>query len=306
MTHTPIEPDPSFITGGVAKTPFVLRQEPEQLFKARAERFRFLAQSSDLSDYLEFLADLADLQLALTRQLPEPAPLAAEQLARAAQARLPLIDRAPLANDSALHACLLALCDAAGSLSMPEPARQALEALKQASADDQRWLLANVLADTIPEDSIAPHLFAAAAVQVHLARMSAALPLEALQPVATGVCPACGGRAATSSVIGLRDIENVRYATCNCCATQWNEVRIKCLCCGSTQGITYRSADTDEATVKAEVCKECDHWVKILYQVRNASLDPIADDIGSIGLDMLMKNETAFKKGGFNPFLTGY
>ena len=225
---------------------------------------------------------------------------------RAAQAGLPPIDRAALADDPGLHACLAALYKAAADLSMPAPARQALEALGQATDEDRRWLLANVLADAIPEDSISPHLFAAAAVQLHLARLSAALPVQALQPVATGVCPGCGGRPATSSVIGLRDIENVRYATCSCCALQWNEVRIKCLCCGSTQGITYRSADTEEATVKAEVCTECNHWVKILYQIRNASLEPIADDVGSMGLDLLMKTDSSFKRAGFNPFLIGY
>lgn len=303
--NTPIQPDPSFITGGVAKTPFVLRQEPVQQFTQRAERLRFLAQSSDLAAYLEFLADLAGIQAELVQQ-HAPAPIRAEQISQAVESGLPLINRASLAHDASLHDCLQALCKAAQALAMPEPARQALEAVLDASHEDRSWLLANVLADTIPADSIAPHLLAAAAVQVHLSQLAAGLPVEALRPVATGVCPACGGRPATSSVIGLRDIENVRYASCSCCATQWNEVRIKCLCCGSTKGISYRSAETADATVKAEVCSECNHWVKVLYQVRNASLEPIADDVGSLGLDMLMKNETPFTKGGFNPFLVGY
>lgn len=306
MVNNPIQPDPSFIMRGIAKTPFVLRQEPVQLFTTRAERFRFLAQSSDLATYLVFLADLTELQATLAEQLPAPALPTTEQLAQADQAGMPLLDRTRLAEDASLHACLQALCQGAVALAMPEPARQALDALLQASHEDRSWLLANVLADTIPEDSVAVHVFAAAAVQVHLARQAYALPEAALKPVSTGVCPACGGRPATSSVLGLRDIDNVRYATCNCCATQWNEVRIKCLCCGSTKGITYRSADTADATVKAEVCNECSHWVKVLYQVRNASLEPLADDVGSMGLDILMKNETEFKKGGFNPFIVGY
>lgn len=306
MANHPIQPDPSFITGGIAQTPFVLRQDPEQLFRTRAERLRFLAQSSDLASYLEFLAGLTDIQATLAGQQPAPLAVAPDQLARAGQAGLPLIDRANLVEDESLHACLHALCKAAESLSMPESARQALDAVRDATAEDKRWLLANVLADTIPEDSVAPHLFVAAAAQVHLAGLAASLPLDALKPVATGVCPACGGRPVTSSVIGLRDIENVRYATCSCCAVQWNEVRIKCLCCGSTAGISYRSADDENATVKAEVCAECKRWVKVLYQVRNASLEPVADDVGSMGLDILMKNETTFQRGGFNPFLIGY
>jgi FdhE protein len=310
MADSSIQPDPSFITGGIAKTPFTLQQPPAQCFDTRASRLRFLAQSSELAPYLNFLADLAALQACLAQELPPPHPISSERLQQASLAGLPPIDRAALADDAQLLDCLRALCEGATSITMPAPARQALDALRGAEADDLRWLLANVLSDVpgeaIPQDAIALHLFAAAAVQVHLTRLATSLPAEALQPVATGVCPACGGLPVTSSVIGLRDIENVRYASCSCCATQWNEVRIKCLCCGSTKGISYRSAGTDDATVKAEVCKECGHWSKLLYQVRNPSLEPVADDVGSLGLDLLMRSETPYRRAGFNPYLLGY
>ena len=62
---------------------------------------------------------------------------------------------------------------------------------------------------------------------------------------------------------------------------------------------------TDEATVKAESCRECNAWVKIFYKVKNESLDPVADDVGSLGLDILMGDAGA-RRGGFNPFLVGY
>ncbi|WP_370681426.1 formate dehydrogenase accessory protein FdhE [Comamonas sp. GB3 AK4-5] len=306
MADSPIQPDPSFITGGIAKTPFTLQQPPAQCFTSRASRFHFLAQSNDLAPYLQFLGDLAALQARLVQALPAPVPISSERLQQAKQAGLPPIDRTALADDAQLLDCLHALCEGATSITMPAAARQALDALRSAEADDLRWLLANVLGDAIPEDAVAPHLFAAAAVQLHLARLATSLSAEALQPVATGVCPACGGLPVTSSVIGLRDIENVRYASCNCCATQWNEVRIQCLCCGSTKGISYRSAGTDDATVKAEVCKECGHWTKLLYQVRNPSLEPVADDVGSLGLDLLMRSETPYRRGGLNPYLLGY
>lgn len=306
MTQPPIQPDPSFIAGGVAKTPFVLQHDPVALFTTRATRFRFLAQSSDLAAYLEFLADLAEMQARLAGQLPPPEPVDAAQQAQATQATLPLINRANLADRTGLHDYVIALCAEADALSMPDVARQALDAVRSANVGERRQMLANILNDSVPADSVAPHLFVAAAVQMYMARLAASLPADALKPVSTGVCPACGGKPVTSSVLGLRDIENVRYATCSCCATQWNEVRITCLCCGSTKGISYRSVDTKDATVKAEVCTECDHWVKILYQVRNASLDPVADDVGSVGLDILMRNETDFTRGGFNPFLAGY
>ena len=304
------QPDPSSI-GGVPKPPIAFLPEPVALFQARARRFAFLAGSSELGPYLDFLARLSRLQARLAATLPPVTPVAAERIAVAAQSGMPPIDRPALAadpglgGDAGLAAALDALTAAAAGLDKPEAARAALEAVRATDDDDRRGLLANVLADRIPEDSAAPHLFAAAAVQLHLARLAATLDAAALQPVHVGLCPACGGRPVTSSVMATQGIENVRYAACACCATRWNEVRVKCLCCGSTRGISYRSVETTEATVKAETCTECDAWVKIFYMARNPSLDPVADDVGSLGLDILMK-DTRFRRGGFNPYLVGY
>ena len=197
---------------------------------------------------------------------------------------MPPIDRVRLAPEPLLGETLAALCDGAREIDMPEPARLALEAVSAAGEDDRRWLIGNILSDAIPEDSAAAHLFAGAAVQVHLARLAATLDADALSPVGSGVCPACGGRPVTSSITGAMGIENLRYAACSCCAARWNEVRIKCLCCGSTKGVSYRSVETVDATVKAEICSECNHWVKILHEEKNPTLDPVADDVGSLGL----------------------
>jgi FdhE protein len=275
------------------------------LFQERAKRFAFLAQTSELKPYLDFLAALTRLQARLVAQLTAVQPLPRARLAHARAANMPPIDRAALADGPALHDTLAALIEGAADLTMPDVARLALAALRAADREDRAWLLDNVLSDTFPEDSVAPHLFAATAVQVHLARLAGTLVGNGLVPVGTGLCPACGGRPVTSSVRGEQGVENVRYATCACCATRWNEVRVKCLCCGSTKGLTYRSAETHDATVKAECCAECGSWVKILYQVKNPTLDPVADDVGSLGLDMLMK-ETPFRRAGFNPYLVGY
>lgn len=299
-----LQPDPSMI-GGVAEAPFALVPAALAMFQERAKRFAFLAQSNELQPYLEFLAALTRLQARLVVRLPPVPPLSAVRLAPARAAGMPPIDRAALADDPALHETLAALAEGAAELEMPAPARLALDALRAADAADRRWLLANVLSDAIPEDSVAPHLFAAAAVQVHLARLAGALAAGELVPVGTGLCPACGGRPVTSSVRGEQGVESIRYATCACCATRWNEVRVKCLCCGSTKGITYRSAETHDASVKAECCAECGSWVKILYQVKNPTLDPVADDVGSLGLDILMQG-TRFRRAGFNPYLVGF
>jgi FdhE protein len=45
--------------------------------------------------------------------------------------------------------------------------------------------------------------------------------------------------------------------------------------------------------------------VKILYQVNDHLLEPLADDVATLGLDMLLAEE-GWKRGGHNPFLLGY
>jgi len=299
-----LQPDPMLI-GGVPKPPLALLPDPVVVFQGRARRFAFLAQNHELTAYLVLLAELSRLQARLAATLPAVEPMSPAAIARAAQAHMPPIDRHALVEDPRLAATLQALLDGATGLEMPDAARTALDAVLLADAVDRRWLFGNVLGDDIPADSAAPHLFVAAAVQVHLARLAAGLDAGALVPVAVGICPACGGRPVTSSVMGMQGIENVRYACCSGCATQWNEVRVKCLCCGSTRGLSYRSVGTDEATVKAEACRECNAWVKIFYKVKNESLDPVADDVGSLGLDILMK-DAGVRRGGFNPYLVGY
>lgn len=299
-----LQPDPSLI-GGVPNPPLAFLPEPIKLFQARARRFAFLADNHDLAPYLLFLAELSRLQARLAATLPPVIAITAARQTQAAGNAMPPIDRNALVDDPALATTLAALLDGAAELSLPEPARQALDAVRAGEDDDRRWLLANVLADGIPQDATAAHLFAAAAVQIHLARLAATLDATVLVPVGIGVCPACGGRPVSSSVMGTPGIENIRYAACAGCATQWNEVRVKCLCCGSTKGISYRSVETTEATVKAETCRECRHWIKILHQGKNPSLDPVADDVGSLGLDMLMA-QGDFQRGSFNPYTVGY
>lgn len=45
--------------------------------------------------------------------------------------------------------------------------------------------------------------------------------------------------------------------------------------------------------------------MKILYQVNDPVLEAVADDVATLGLDMLLGSE-GWKRGGQNPFLLGY
>jgi FdhE protein len=75
--------------------------------------------------------------------------------------------------------------------------------------------------------------------------------------------------------------------------------------CGSTEGIAYEELDTGPDTVKAETCERCHGYVKILHQHKNPQLEPVADDVATLGLDILLR-ENGYRRGSVNPFLLGY
>jgi len=43
----------------------------------------------------------------------------------------------------------------------------------------------------------------------------------------------------------------------------------------------------------------------MMNQQNDRFLDPIADDVATLGLDLLVR-ELGFRRGGVNPFLIGY
>ena len=71
-----------------------------------------------------------------------------------------------------------------------------------------------------------------------------------MQPVTDSACPVCGSAPITSSVVGWAKAHNTLLCTCSLCATMWNVVRVKCLLCGSTDGIAHQMIDGRPDMVK--------------------------------------------------------
>lgn len=290
--------------GVIPEPPLARLPDPEALFERRAARLRFLAGEARVGAYLRFLAGIVGVQAALLRDLPPVTPLPPETVERARAGRMPPIDRTALATAPELHATLERLLGMAAELDMPEAAEATRQALAGADRETRTALLAQVLAEDVPGEDAGPALYAAAAVQVHASRLAAGLDAGRLVPVRVGICPCCGGRPASSIVVADKLIEGARYAACGTCCTLWNEVRIKCLACGSTKGISYRSLG-DEAVIKAEVCDECHSWVKIMHATLDTALEPVADDVASLGLDAVLR-DSDWRRAGFDPFLIGF
>lgn len=296
--------DPTPI-GEVATPPFARLPEPKALFVRRAERFRTLARGHELKSYLLFLADLCALQHGIQDGLPAAEVPAFDVLARAREYGMPPLDRNRFTADVACDATLDRLLAAAGACEMPAAAKAALHSVRAADAATLASMVRSVLADSIPVEAIAEHVLVAAALQVHFARLAAQLDVAGLVPVGDGACPACGGPPVSSMVVGWPGAHGTRFCSCSLCATMWNYVRIKCTVCGSTQGISYLEVEGAAGAIKAETCDSCRSYVKILHQHKDTALDPVADDVASLGLDLLVR-ATGLRRGGINPFLLGY
>jgi FdhE protein len=291
--------------GEAANPVFVRLPDPLALFTARAARFTALAEQSDLKPYLLFLAELSLTQHRIQSNLPAPELPEADALARAREFGMPPLDRNHYAGDSTLEGTLDALLSGARSIAMPEAAVAALAHVSSADDARRRRMAQSVLAYAIPMEELAEHGFVAAALQVHFARLANRLDVASLVPVGDGACPVCGGPPATSIIVGWHGAHGSRYCGCSLCGTLWNYVRIKCTLCGSTKNISYQQIEGGPGTIKAETCGNCRSYVKIFHQHKDPALDWLADDVASLGLDLLMR-DADYRRGGVNPFLVGY
>jgi FdhE protein len=291
--------------GDIAAPPFVRLPEPDGLFARRAERFRTLAEGHELKPYLLFLGDLCAVQHGIQDGLPAAELPAPDVIARAREHGMPPLDRGRFTADAAWDLTLDRLLAAIDTCEMPAAAKAALHNVRGADPATLAGMVRSVLADAIPVEELAEHVFVAAALQVHFARHAAQLDAARLVPVSDGACPACGGPPVSSLLVGWHGAHGTRFCACALCGTLWNYVRIKCTACGSTEGISYQEVEGGAGTVKAETCDTCRSYVKILYQIKDLALDPVADDVASLGLDLLVR-ESGLRRGGFNPFLLGY
>ena len=299
-----IQPDPSII-GTIAKPPFVQLPDPSRIFAKRAERLRSLAVGHQLAAYLNFLAGLTDAQLRALPQLPEPEMPAADVLARAKEHAMPPLDRGGFKPDAAFDATLERILSLVIPLEMPAAASEALHRFKTKDSEAREGMIHNVLADSIPVEALAEHVFLAAALQVHYARLAQRLDKDALVAVGDGACPACGAPPVASVIVAWPSAVGSRFCSCSLCSTLWNFVRARCAVCGSTDKIAFQEVEGSAGVIKAETCESCHSYVKVLYQQKNPDLDPVADDVASLGLDLLVR-EAGYGRGGMNPFLLGY
>ncbi len=312
--------------------PFLRFPDRITAFGEREMRLRQLRPGHAMGDYLAFVAEVAKAQgevLATKIDVALPSP---DQIEAAAKAGVPLLDAGEWQRDPRWTRVLRDLLRRLDVRLPDGPARAIVRAL--AARDDA---LLDQQADRILHGvmlglDLGSAPLVAAGLQVYFAHLVAATrdahgtriaPFGRIDDETR--CPCCGSRP-TAGVTRIGASEaGYRYLACSLCATQWHMVRIKCTHCLSTKGISYQSlrtlseldADGSEAdegsgqveganasasTVQLECCSECGHYLKMVHMERDPNVEPIADDLATLTLDLLA-SESGEARHGVNLML---
>jgi FdhE protein len=116
------------------------------------------------------------------------------------------------------------------------------------------------------------------------------------------LCPVCSAHPVASLLLTGGNSQGLRYLCCSMCSTQWRSPRIRCVHCGESRRISYCAVVGSDGAVRAEACDDCHTYTKILDLEKRVDLDPFADDLATLALDLMMV-EAGYARFGVNPFL---
>jgi FdhE protein len=269
--------------------PRIRRPDRADFFAARGRRLHQLSDHNTIRDYLQLMAALAEGQH--------------DALAR--------FDVADEPNEKQWCRVLVQLCDHLDAQhDFPIGVRQVYDGLRRSPPEElgrqAHALLASLAAGAASparEIDVAAAPFLMAALQVQWVHLASRLPVDtAIAGDAPGLCPTCGNLPVASVVRADQRSQGYRYLHCALCATEWHMVRVTCSHCRSTQGITYQWIEGGSEAIRAECCDGCRTYRKILYQEKDSHVEPVADDLASLALDMLLA-EAGYHRASGNPLL---
>jgi FdhE protein len=293
--------------------PRVRLPDRDAVFARRAARLRKLSLDASIGDYLRFLAMLVDAQQAALARLSVPPPDKA-YIEKSGEHGMPPIHASTWARPQQWRETLEFLCAALAAQSgFPPGVSENISRIRRAAStwiESQAVPILEARNDAV-DASVAPIIMAA--LQVHwvaLAGHFAADQVKALD--VPGLCPLCGTLPVASLVCAQSPYQGYRYLHCALCATEWHMVRVQCSACGASgKDIGYNSLKSNAAddlsaagggAVRAETCEQCRGYRKIMYQEHDTGVDPVADDLASLALDLLL-GEQGYHRASGNPLL---
>lgn len=297
---------------GTLEAPQVLLPN-DQVFRRRALRLRELVvQVPELDEFLAFMARLVEAQdqaLQAARPAWQPGEGAFDL---ALEHGLPALGFQTLRRVVDWQTDLMVILESL-ALHVGAAQRPLLEALRAASPALLQSLADDVLEGRPGERAnrgLMP--LVAAALQVAWVRLALALPRAPQRPErkAQGLCPCCGSAPVASVVHDEQPRDGLRYLYCSLCSSQWHLERVRCSVCDHGGELSYLGLDNEQGRpylpVQAEACGHCQHYLKLMQRQLQGRAEPIADDLASLALDMLLAEQGSYQRSGYNPlFIVG-
>lgn len=288
---------------GVKAPDPILLPDPAKRFAATARRLEQLAAGHPMEAWLRFLATLAQAQQMVASTLAPAATLDAAAVAQAVEARLPPLAADGHRRDASWRDGLALLLERIDRTGLPPAALDVIEALRDSDAATQERLADQFLRGGLAAGDAGAAIYVAAALQVYFTCAAARFKADDLRLLEErGLCPCCGSPPVAGLITASGSTPGTRYLYCSLCSTAWNHVRAVCITCGGTRQLSLHAIDGDPGLVKAETCGECHTYAKSLYQLQDMQADPYADDLASLGLDILV-GEAGFARHAPNPLL---
>lgn len=271
-----------------------------RVFADRASRFQQVAKGHALEGWLNFLAQLSQAQHRVLQGLSDVVLPSSEQLHQSIEHGMPVF--ASIERPVQWRAVLKELLEQIETAQLPESLTAVLVSLKQQD-DASLDTLADLLFDgEITSQQAASLPLVAAALQVVMTAMAARLPVLPLKKLDTvNLCPCCGSPAVASIVRLGAAVNNLRYLHCGLCNAEWNVPRAVCTSCGSDKELALQEIEGSSSAVRAECCDGCKSYLKIVYQEKDPNVDPVADDLATLALDMLV-DDAGYQRTGPNLF----
>lgn len=294
---------------GVGHPDAVILPDPVRLFERRAARLRVLAVAHPMAAWLLFQAAVADAQAAAAaamgaQAVAEMPAQAATQPPAAAPPAAPPVSALDTATEPFGPAWPIALRHLAAMPAddLPDAARAVLHRLPTL---DTEALARAWLAGTLSADHAGEAVFLIAALQVVFSLKAAALDAARVPLLPQrGRCPVCASTPVAGLITAKGRVPGVRYLHCGLCATAWNHVRTVCTGCGDSKGVALHEVEGGSGAIKAETCDACRGYAKMFYEAKDSAIEPFADDLGSLGLD-LMVSEAGWSRLAPNPMIAG-
>jgi FdhE protein len=281
----------------------IILPDPATRFATTARRLDSLATGHPMEEWLRFMAQLAWAQHAAIAPFPPSAAVSPASVAESVMARAAPLATDRHALDPAWQGGLVRVLQRFDAVTLPDEARAVIADLERYDPAALEALADAFLRGVLEADQIGHALYVAAALQVHFTSMAATLAADSLRLLPQrGLCPCCGSTPVTGLVTASGRTPGSRYLYCSLCSTAWNHVRAVCITCGESRTLSLKSIEGDNGVVHAETCRACDTYVKLLYEAKDTRVDPFADDLASLALDVLV-GEAGWSRHAPNPLL---